>query len=108
MTGASIARSAFVLLLSGCQPYGHSAPATARDLGRRARFASWSRGGGDTVRVGWSTGFEGGGYALVARPDSVFGLATTLSDARTQYRDPTAPARCVAGLFTRMNSRDDG
>ena len=76
----------------------------ARALGRRTvtpsipgqedRFTSWSLGSGDTLRVWWSTGYVGGGYTLTVHGDSVFGHATTGTDARRAgIPDPTAPAR---------------
>jgi hypothetical protein len=62
--------------------------------GRQTRYASWRLDSGDTLSVRWSTGFVVGGYMLVARGDSVFGRATTATDARrVGVPDPTAPAR---------------
>lgn len=50
----------------------------------------WFVSPGDTLHIRWNTGFESGGYTLVKRGDSVFGIAGTFSDQRTGHPDPTA------------------
>lgn len=60
---------------------------------RDVRFSSWQATARDTIFVSWSNGFAGAGLRLAVRGDSVSGTARTFSDARTEFPDPTAPAR---------------
>ena len=62
-------------------------------ISRRGWTGHWVRSAPDSLVVGWSNGFALGGYRLAVHGDSVVGLATTWSDARTNGAlDPVAPA----------------
>lgn len=58
---------------------------------RISRFpAEWREFAADSVRISWGTGFQSGGYRLRVHGDSVDGIATTWTDARTGKPDPEA------------------
>ena len=70
-------------------PGAHAALPT---ISRRGWTGHWVRSAPDSLLVGWNNGFSRGGYRLAVHGDSVVGLATTWSDARSHGPDPVAPA----------------